>query len=544
MTVRTFTVTCLCRNTICLLFLVACDTFREDVIEQENQVTFGQTSFFVIPGSSIVIDLKSVIKSSFTTVSLDITNPPRNGALTQLDPFLLKYTPNGDFSDGTDQFIFSAVLDNGTTLKTQSMNIFMKDKINEFPCGVYAIEDQVRTKSHGAFTVDPVKNDQLCGVKGLINVSIHLKPKFGDAEVVDDSIIYRPGPAFTGSDELVYRLLTVGNEHAAFGIVTLNEYRTETLKIDQNFTKIFFVNDTVGFIAGGNGIYKTSDGGRHWNLSVYSTETDYINFQELYFIDKDRGFVAFSNCDPLGDCDGGWMMTTNGGSSWKKTNIGQPVNSIFFTSSRTGFIITGEFIYYGVVKNTIHKTTDGGETWSEVFTTPPLKGELKVRFVNDQIGYAYHQYSIFATTDGGESWNESVTSNYITSFALTSGNVICAGFSSDHIPDGDIGVTTPTHIVRSHNGVTWRRVRDFPYVTMAQGFSPQGDLGVVIGISGPNPSAFDPESQILTISRSTDHGETWVDYKEDLWGFPLAISVPSPDVAYILCQGKIIKYTP
>jgi photosystem II stability/assembly factor-like uncharacterized protein len=544
MAIRSFTVTSLCRNTVCILLFVACDTFREDVIESEKQVLFGQTSFYILPGSSIVIDLKSVIKSSFLPVSLKINTPPRNGILTELDSSLLKYTPYLHFDQGTDQYVFSVVLDDGSTLTKQTMNIFVKDKISDYPCGVYAVEDKVRKESDGSFSVNPVKNDQICGVEGLVKVSIHLKPKFGDAVVIGDSIVYRPWAAFRGNDEMVYRISNDGNTHVEYGIISLTEYKTETLAIDNSFTEIFFVNDTVGFIAGGQGIYKTTDGGRSWNLSAYSTETDYINFQELYFLDRNHGFVAFRDCNGFDDCDGGWMMTSDGGTSWKRTNIGRAVNSIYFTSSLTGFIVSEESTFWPSIEHDIHKTIDGGKTWNEVFTTTVSLGELKVRFVNDQIGYAYWVDKIFATTDGGESWNESARSNYVTSFALTSGNVICAGFASDIIPDGNISLTTPTYIVRSHDGVTWTRVRDFPYVIIAQGFSPQGDLGVLIGISGPNPSAIDPASQILTISTSTDRGQTWVDYKEDLQGFPLAISVPSRNVAYILCQGKIIKYTP
>ena len=558
-----------------MLSLVACDSFREDFIEPEKLAAFSKTDFYTFPGMSVIIDLKSVIKNPFTTVSLKITNPPTKGILTHLDTFLLKYTPNRDFSDGADRFIFSVVIDNSTSRKTQTMNIFVMDKIDEFPCGVYAVEDQFHRRRNGEFSVDPLKNDKICGVKGVMNVSIHLNPKFGDAEVVGESIIYRPGPAFRGTDEMVYRLSSDGGEHVADGIISLSEYRTETFEIDINTqaypTEIFFVNDTMGFIAGYYHVYKTNDGGRHWNLSL-STDDVNINFREMYFLDQDHGFVAFTGCHDVGCNDGGLMITTDGGTSWERINLGGRVHSIFFTSSLTGFIVTGELISPPGVKNTIHKTTDGGKTWNEVFTTT-FSDDLKVRFVNDQIGYAYDDYTIFATSDGGKSWrkswSESPRSNYVTSFALTSGNAVCASFAPVEILNGNIPTTT-AYIARSDDGATWTRVRDFPYrvapqfypeddsdpvvigsnfrYPAAQGFSPDGDVGLVV------TSFFDPPYPytILNISTSTDKGETWVDYEQDLMGNALDVSVPSRNVAYILVvefmpyepHMFIIKYTP
>jgi photosystem II stability/assembly factor-like uncharacterized protein len=529
---------------------VACDSFREDFITPENQFTFSQTEYYILPETSTIVDLRSAIEQAFTDASLAISTPPDHGTVVQIDTFLLKYTPNKEFSQGKDQFVLSVVLADGSTLKSETISILMKEKINEFPCGVYAVEDQIHRRSNGVFTVNPVKNDQVCGVKGLTRVSIHLKPKFGNAEVVGDSIIYRPGPAFTGTDEIVYRLRSDGDEHVAYGIISLNEYKTEFLELDDYSpvypNKIFFVNDTVGFVSGVYSVYKTIDGGRHWNRSI--TAGSGMGFGEIYFLDNDQGFVGFTECVEE-DCDGGWLMTTDGGTSWKKTTIGQYVKSIYFTSRLTGFIVTEEFISRSVIY-TILKTTDGGKTWNEIFRPSLDQGELKARFVNDQVGYAYNRYTIFVTTDGGESWRESASSNDISSLALA-GNVACAGFSS--VGWLNVTSTTPSRIVRSDDGVKWTSVKEFSHPTSQVAFSPHGDLGVVVGHSWDR----DPSVEsFYHISRSTDKGETWIDYVEELPGYVLDISVPSPNVVYILgisfpsatdpteFRSFIIKYTP
>ncbi|HEX6889938.1 MAG TPA: hypothetical protein VF141_04580, partial [Chryseolinea sp.] len=96
-----------------LVVVVGCDSFKEDFIEPTNQVTFSQTEFYILPGTSTVIDLRSVIKQSFVSASVTISENPEKGELTQMDPFVLKYTPSVDFTDQIDRFVFSAVLVDG-----------------------------------------------------------------------------------------------------------------------------------------------------------------------------------------------------------------------------------------------------------------------------------------------------------------------------------------------------------------------------------------------------------------------------------------------
>ncbi|HEX6889937.1 MAG TPA: hypothetical protein VF141_04575 [Chryseolinea sp.] len=536
----TLLITLLKRKWICLVLLtfLACDSFKDDFIEPANLIEFTQLQYYILPGLSTVIDLRSVIKKSFIDVSLIISENPKKGTLTEMDAFVLKYTPVVDFSDGKDQFVFSAVLDDGTTLVNETITVHMIVSEKDFPCGVYAVEDNVRLKSSSTASVHVLENDHVCGRTGPVSAFIHLAPKFGDAVVVGDSIIYTPGASFSESDELVYGLSASTGEVVSFGLVSFNKRKVEVLDIQSSFKDIFFVDEMTGFISGENEIYKTTNGGKNWSSLFFPTGgEDLLDFHEIYFLDKDTGFAAFSRCWFADVCWGGSMVTTNGGESWRRADLDEPVNSIFFTSSLTGFRSSSRQDYfYPLFYHTIFKTIDGGETWDEAFNTISEHGQLNIRFATDLVGYAYDANGIYTTTDGGESWTRSMDNNFVTSFAITSKDVICAGLSSG------LSVTTPGTIVRAENGETWKPVISFPYAILSQGFSPDGALGIAIGISGSNPSV-DPASQILTISESTDQGKTWVDLTEQLDGFPLEISVPSSNVAYILCSDKIIKYS-
>lgn len=536
---------------VMFVLVLACDSFRDDFIEPQNQLTFSQTDFYTIPGASVVIDLKSAIKKAYTPVSLTISSNPAKGTLTEIKPLILKYTPKPDFIEGEDKFVFSVTLDNGETLNTRTMTVIMKDAIGHFPCGVYAIEDFIHLKTPTTGAVHPLSNDRICNVDGAMEISIYLKPKFGEATVSGDSIIYVPGASFSDGDELVYRLSGADGKNLSYGVVSITRTRVEALN-GIGAVDIFFVNDTIGFVAGGRSIYKTYDGGGHWSkVYDFGDEAWATSLQKIFFLDKDTGYATFTTCIDGGDenddndviCTGGWMRTVDGGLSWERFDLDSPTYSIFFISSSTGFISTARIDRWDVpVIHSILKTVDGGENWDAVVTYEAkyVYGILKLQFTNDNVGYAFKMNGIFRTTNAGQSWTSLGSNGDIVTASASPASGICI---STTWGGRAASVTSPGTMVRSEDGFTWTPVRYFPYMIMQHDFSPSADIGIAVGISDPNPS-IDPESHSLTISQSMDKGMTWTDFPDVIKGFPWAISVPSAKVAYILCSDKIIKVTP
>jgi hypothetical protein len=146
-----------------LLAILSCDSFKEDFIEPENQVIFSKTEYYILPGSSVVIDLESSVKQSFINATLKISQNPLRGKLSQLDTLLWRYYPAREFLEGKDQFVFSVISDN-EEIATETITIFVMQEVEELPCGLYAVEDKVYARSGSSVSVKFLNNDRICGI--------------------------------------------------------------------------------------------------------------------------------------------------------------------------------------------------------------------------------------------------------------------------------------------------------------------------------------------------------------------------------------------
>ena len=538
-----------------LLVILSCESFKEDEIQPEDLVTFNQTDYYILPGSSVVIDLSSIVKQSFITADLSISQDPSRGELSQLDTLLLKYKPGADFTEGKDEFILSAST-NGKILETDTVTIIMVQNEGDLPCTFYAIEDEAHVRPGSSTSISFLENDHLCGT-GSVQVSIHSNPQFGEANLVGDTIIvYTPGSAFTGQDELVYKLSASSGE--TYGVITISKQKFQILEVPHSVGLMFFVDENIGFLAGDE-IYKTIDGAETWNKLPRPPFDPYgiCHFTDIFFLDVNSGFAAYSSCVD-GVSTAGLLSTTDGGISWKKLNIDQSINSVFFTSTTTGFVAAHIVTQDEKVISKVFKTEDGGSTWRETFTSPDNASDhyflKQFQFINSSTGYGLQNESnsidgnrsyksnLFKTLDGGESWELLTSNNSIGSIAVIPENIICATTSLGN------SVVDPGSIARSTDGVTWKSAANFSYNSWHLDFSPSGNFGLTVGLSDPNVDLFDTLTHIISIHKSIDKGASWEEeIHEPLYGWPAAIATPSNNVAYIYSQwginSKIIKYS-
>lgn len=506
---------------VILSAIVSCDSFKEDSIKLENQVTFTQSEFYTVPGSAILIDLKSIIEKSFSNGTLTVSENPQRGVLSSVDTFLLKYRPGQDFLEGEDHFVLSVVRD-GKILTRGTLTIKMRNNKEEFSCASVSIEDKIKLKNGGSsVSIAVLENDWLCdiGESGL-NISIHKQPTFGQAIVENESIVYTPGPEFKGQDELIYQLTKATGESIAYGLVSVDDRGEFTVqKIPGRiFRSLFFTDENTGFLGTDVGMYKTTNGGTNWNISIFGSYCD-----NIFFVNKTKGFAVM---------EWGRILSTNdGGVTWEPLIlIEKTVTEIIFTSETTGFIGASDGTDFST-QTSILKTEDGGVTWREVFSGLTYFGFLDIQFVNPNIGYAVYSEQVFVTTDAGETWNLFLDRS-INHLVTTSVNKFFAVLFGD-----------PSKIITVEEANRWKSLAGFSSDIMSLGFSPSADVGFASILRGQMPSE-EPYIMPISIFKTVDQGKTWIDLTPDgpLDGSFGEVSLPSSNVAYFRCWDRIVKY--
>ncbi|MBW7887244.1 MAG: T9SS type A sorting domain-containing protein [Bacteroidetes bacterium] len=170
------------------------------------------------------------------------------------------------------------------------------------------------------------------------------------------------------------------------------------------------VNDSmivgVGRVRGPVYFLKSTDKGETWiskNMSSYS-----VDLMDVHFFSPDTGFAVGGNKAPNQTSNGIILFTTDGGETW--TNVftssqtGEWCWKIDFPSRNTGYVSLQRDT--GKVVNFV-KTTDGGKTWHEKFLRSNGYYVQGIGFINDLVGWAggNSTYTSLETTDGGETWH-------------------------------------------------------------------------------------------------------------------------------------------
>jgi len=155
------------------------------------------------------------------------------------------------------------------------------------------------------------------------------------------------------------------------------------------------------FIASAYGVYKTSDGGSSWR-QVYK------GFTSGVIVDHANSSILYCAAEA------GAFKSTDGGETWKRTGL---------SVSRIRTIRQNpkdpKTLLVGTEENGIYRTTDAGETWikMEAGIDHPTFYAIAFDPTDPSIVYAGgYSTGVYKSTDGGTSWSHS-----------------CHGFVVDHI---------------------------------------------------------------------------------------------------------------
>lgn len=164
-----------------------------------------------------------------------------------------------------------------------------------------------------------------------------------------------------------------------------------------------YVKDSITWIvAKGTEIYRTNNAGQIWE-SVF--RTDFMGaLQSFSFPTPDTGYITDSFFDIDNNQSAALLLKTiDGGQSWEvlkpepwnshQTNF-PGIYSMQFVTDQIGFIVTEN--------SGLWKTTNGGNSWSVINSTPSISSYMY--FINDVKGYGSNGMTIYATKDGGKTW--------------------------------------------------------------------------------------------------------------------------------------------
>ncbi len=173
----------------------------------------------------------------------------------------------------------------------------------------------------------------------------------------------------------------------------------------------FFLNDSVGWLSGTYQILvKTEDGGQTWTTLSNSTNFS-RHYKVIEFANEQTGYIAgyrWSFIDPV------LKRTDDGGINWQELPIPEGVESI------TGMSVLGPDNIWIAAENSIFNpdlpgsmamvfhSIDGGQTWtSHTLGENHSTGVKKIKFFDENSGYAITHSNLFVTNDGGQSWESS-----------------------------------------------------------------------------------------------------------------------------------------
>jgi len=168
---------------------------------------------------------------------------------------------------------------------------------------------------------------------------------------------------------------------------------------EQTLRDVHFFDANNGVVVGDSGIIlRTDNGGVSWNFAL---AIDSIRLTTVKFFDRNNGIA-------LGDQ---LFRTTDGGISWSRI---QHPNTEFFDIE---ILDNNTCVISGAPKRLIKSTDQGASFFTLVDESPPFY-PVHLSFVNDSVGYScngtnqlyYYVHILHKTVDGGQTWSGPIAS--------------------------------------------------------------------------------------------------------------------------------------
>ncbi len=163
-----------------------------------------------------------------------------------------------------------------------------------------------------------------------------------------------------------------------------------------------------GRVGGPAHLLTSTDLGRSWISRDMAPLTAMI--LDVHFVTERMGFIAGASDADVEVSNAIVLKTVDGGTSWRRVyQSKRPFEitwKLSFPSRRVGYVTVQNYNPdEAVAARVVAKTTDGGETWTELpLATDHKLQELGIGFVDERRGWVGGSTGGYETRDGGRSW--------------------------------------------------------------------------------------------------------------------------------------------
>lgn len=328
---------------------------------------------------------------------------------------------------------------------------------------------------------------------------------------------YRTTPGYV-TDTYIFRTIDQGYSwiqvycHNGFGMLSAD-----------------FVNDSIGYVVGSNGILTTYDAGNTWSYqhNLYGEESVSIAFPVC-----DTGYATWGN-------EFYWLhspaitKSTNGGSTWQHLETylgGWGIFGFDFKNSPTG---------YAFYPGEVLKTVNAGYSWDSVIDLEDHIYLKSASFLNADYGFLLGSTSsfdgfLYKTIDGGENWTVTQVLSDTAEFGMISVSSYDTIYLGKRCPFGDY------LLFRSMDaGVSWNLIHRFEFSDLFLTHLSFPTSTICYGMG------YTESPTRMKILKSNDAGITWsVLYQVEMY-YPSSLVLLNKDTIFFSCsynlQSIIVK---
>jgi photosystem II stability/assembly factor-like uncharacterized protein len=252
-----------------------------------------------------------------------------------------------------------------------------------------------------------------------------------------------------------------------------NSWQTLSTSFDQVIYDFYFINDHLGFAGGGNAdVFKTIDGGKTWEkLYLPFPATGFpvayrTPLRKIFFVNDSLGFI----CGGAKFEAGIIFKTTDQGLNWTLTTFNYELRGLLFLNDQTGFACG-----YGIML----KTTDSGNNWN--VTGSPNEFYTALSEYSDDLYASGYNGGIYKTPSANADWQPANKSN--SAFSNRSHfNCISTAANGTLVAAGDNGFIA----ISADHGSSWKEGESFNGSTVKCILLLDDHSGIAAGNDGGN----------------------------------------------------------